>query len=1139
MKKRFLSILIVAVMLVVMIPFSAINAFAAENYSVIFTDGGNVDFDGAYTVTAGQDYVCTLESRSVHAINCVMVYIGQMELDSSEFSFNSENGKLTIPAAKVTDLIEIYASAPDTQEYSVTFSGDHPNIDILGYEANAYEGSDYIFVLGVHEGYKIKTLIVNVGGVGINTYMFDETTGEFKIPKESITGHIEIYIAEDTIKASPSTISDVILIDDDEKKVEAYFEILDAGTLGSPQIYEIVGGEKTSVDVLSDEDEYDNHITLSYTFSADDFNGTDGKKTYVFGLSVAGEWYYTNEFTVTYRQDRFIYDVEYGYDTFTYEVMPYNVRGEENATEGVQYSAVIDILPGCTFNDIVVKRGGAVVLDRNVGYSFNESSGLLVIVGEEITEDIQIFIYVDGTPESAAITLDYTNAQAISAPAATLKLKDYIATFEATGEYELSKESFTIVVGAITLDDSAFDFDAESGALTVYGEYITDNMTISVSGKAPKLVVTDDDKYDIPNAVRGTEVSVDLTDSVSGGIGPYVFSIDTVEGTNNWLELSPEGILHGTRPMQATSFFSINVKVTDAEGQTDTMWVLVGATEIEEHVCAENLLTEEENIPSDCETPGNIGYYICKICEAYYEDPLASSEILDKTSVIIPAGHRWETDGLIAATGEIHTSDRLEPAVAAHYHCERCDKYFDEHMNPVSYEELKDTPPVHSYSVVNGYKGANGHADACICGAHDAGSVEPHTDSCVDDDCTTENKCTVCNYIIEAARTDHEPISDVIDCTLDRKCQHCDQIALPGEAHHTAGEDDNDCTTDIMCINPGCTQVATPGNDHHTAGADDDNCTTDIMCSNPGCTQVATPGNTSHTPDADDNNCTTDVMCSNPGCEQVAIAKMANHTPEADDNNCTTDIICSNPGCTQVTTAGNASHTPKADDGDCTTDVMCNNPGCTQVATAGKTSHTPSADDGDCTTDVMCSVAGCTKVATAGKTSHTPGADDGDCTTDVMCNNPGCTKVATAGKTSHTPSADDGDCTTAVKCSVEGCNKIAIEAKTAHADANNDGRCDACGTETGTNAPSTPSIPSEPSAPSEDNEETNAPATDASTDAGVTESEKEEDTEAEEENEEEPEATEKKGCGSMISLSGLVVVTVLGAGVTFAKRKED
>ena len=156
-----------------------------------------------------------------------------------------------------------------------------------------------------------------------------------------------------------------------------------------------------------------------------------------------------------------------------------------------------------------------------------------------------------------------------------------------------------------------------------------------------------------------------------------------------------------------------------------------------------------------------------------------------------------------------------------------------------------------------------------------------------------------------------------------------------------------------------------------------------------------------------------------------------------------------------------------------------------------------------------------------------------------MCNNPGCTKVATAGKTSHTPSADDGDCTTAVKCSVEGCNKIAIEAKTAHADANNDGRCDACGTETGTNAPSTPSIPSEPSAPSEDNEETNAPATDASTDAGVTESEKEEDTEAEEENEEEPEATEKKGCGSMISLSGLVVVTVLGAGVTFAKRKED
>ncbi|MBO7148632.1 MAG: hypothetical protein J6V93_02135, partial [Clostridia bacterium] len=804
MKKRFLSILIVAVMLIGMIPFSAITAFAAETYSVSFTDGGNVDFDGAYTVIAGQDYVCTLESRSVHAINYVMVYIGQMELDSSEFSFNSENGKLTIPAAKVTDLIEIYASAPDTQEYSVTFRGDHPNIDILGYEANAYEGSDYIFVLDVHEGYKIKTLIVNVGGVGINTYTFDEITGDFKIPKESITGHIEIYIEEDTIKASPSTISDVILIDDDEKKVEAYFEILDAGTLGFPQLYEIVGGEKISVDVLSDEDEYDNHITLSYTFSADDFDGTDGKKTYVFGLSVAGEWYYTNEFTVTYRQDRFTYDVEYGYDTFTYEVMPYNVRGEEKATEGMQYSAVIDILPGCTFNDIVVKRGGAVVLERNVDYSFNESSGLLIIVGEEITEDIQIFIYVDGTPESADITVSCTNAQTVSAPDATIKNKDYVATFEALNGYELTKESFTVKVGGVALTDEDFDFDASTGTLMVYGAKITDDMTVSVSGKAPKLVVTDDDKYDIPNAVRGTEVLVDLSDSVSGGIGPYTFTIDVTDGTNNWLNLSEDGILSGTRPMYATSFFSINVKVTDTEGQTDTMWVLVGATEIEEHVCAEHIKQEEENIPSDCISTGNIGYFICEICEAYYEDPLATSEILDKTSVIIPAGHSWESDGLIGATEEIHTVDRLEAAVAAHYHCERCDKYFDEHMNPVdSYEELKGTPPVHSYSVVNGYKGEDGHADACTCGAYDAGSVVKHRDILVDNDCKPENKCTVCNYIIEAARTDHEPISDVSDCTLDRKCQHCDQIALPGEAHPTAGEDDNDCTTDIMCINPG------------------------------------------------------------------------------------------------------------------------------------------------------------------------------------------------------------------------------------------------------------------------------------------------------------------------------------------------
>ena len=319
----------------------------------------------------------------------------------------------------------IMASALEEQ-YDVTYGGTIGTYLSVNFSYTANPGEDYVFSFSSSDFYEPVNLRIYVNDVELssNLWSYDKELRECVIYAEAITGDILIYAEEKEIKAIPSVVDDVSFVEEDEITVGASFFLWNSDvSFDAPKLFEVVDGvEQNAKDTTCEYDNVSQNITVSYTFSKDDFSA-DGTKTYKFGLLVDDEWYYTNEFTVTYRQERFTYDVEYCYDTFTYEVMPYNVGGEEKATEGMQYSAVIDILPGCTFNNIVVKRGGAVVLTRDVDYSFNESSGLLIIEGEEITEDIQIFIYVDGTPESADITVNCTNAQTVSAPDATIKKK--------------------------------------------------------------------------------------------------------------------------------------------------------------------------------------------------------------------------------------------------------------------------------------------------------------------------------------------------------------------------------------------------------------------------------------------------------------------------------------------------------------------------------------------------------------------------------------------------------------------------------------------------------------------------------------------------------------------------------------------
>ena len=104
-----------------------------------------------------------------------------------------------------------------------------------------------------------------------------------------------------------------------------------------------------------------------------------------------------------------------------------------------------------------------------------------------------------------------------------------------------------------------------------------------------------------------------------------------------------------------------------------------------------NNLTKVTAKPATCTSDGNSEYYSCS-CGKYFKDASASSEIKDKNSVIIKASHRFGTDW--------------------------------------------------------GYQDENGHAHACVCGAHD--ELIPHTPGAEATE-TTPQKCTECAYIITPA----------------------------------------------------------------------------------------------------------------------------------------------------------------------------------------------------------------------------------------------------------------------------------------------------------------------------------------------------------------------------------------------------
>ena len=97
---------------------------------------------------------------------------------------------------------------------------------------------------------------------------------------------------------------------------------------------------------------------------------------------------------------------------------------------------------------------------------------------------------------------------------------------------------------------------------------------------------------------------------------------------------------------------------------------------------------------------------------------------------------------LIPAKGEVHTPEKLEPAVAAHYFCDDCDTYFTEAKVATTLEALTGTVPTHSYNTATWEKNDTQHWHKCSCGAIDEESIANHSGGTAT--CTAKAVCTDC-----------------------------------------------------------------------------------------------------------------------------------------------------------------------------------------------------------------------------------------------------------------------------------------------------------------------------------------------------------------------------------------------------------
>ncbi|MBO5773413.1 MAG: InlB B-repeat-containing protein, partial [Clostridia bacterium] len=279
------------------------------------------------------------------------------------------------------------------------------------------------------------------------------------------------------------------------------------------------------------------------------------------------------------------------------------------------------------------------------------------------------------------------------------------------------------------------------------------------------LKYTDSDSYDVPRGLKSTAITpIDVSGTVSGGTLPYTFSIIHNYGAEDWLTISEEGILTGTRPATAQSSTTITIGVTDAMGQTNSIYIAVGAVEAE-HVDAN----------SKWESDGTYHWHTCACGVIFDKDTHSGGTATCKTQkeCEVCSAHYGVTDAS-NHEGEVEWADRTANEHASAYNC--CG------VEVVPYES-------HAWE--------NGVCSECEYACSHVGGTAT---------CKSGAICDVCGKAYTAVDADnHEGTAEWTKTatTHGKVYSCCDEVAVVTEEHHWENGVCSEC--EYVCSHSGGT----------------------------------------------------------------------------------------------------------------------------------------------------------------------------------------------------------------------------------------------------------------------------------------------------------------------------------------------
>lgn len=516
-----------------------------SRYSVTY-DVENLTCSGVNEANSLEDYQGLITPEYGYSLpDNITVTVGTNELNNIEegYSYNNQTGDITIYKSSITDNIVIEAAA-DKILYSVTANTTNASFD----GADSVDMfSDYEAKLTARRYYELPAnIIVTSGGNTLTAmdYIYNPSSGELVIPKDSISGDIVIeaegYLREYNVTVNINNVSYsgdnkayqdrdcigaitadefyelpenivVAIVEDHELSADEYTYDSTSGEIVIPK-------EAITGDIVIVAEGYQRVYNVTTKFANARYSGDD--KAYIFkdctGVITADEYYEmpesivvsvgndilsTNDYIYNRADGTIVipksmikgdilieaagYLLEYNIRTNIYDITYY---GDDKAYKNSDYNGKLTANMGFNLPSSIIVQIGNDKLSKD-DYSYDSSTGNIVIPKELIAGEIWIYAVGEEIPKPVThyqVTWRLSNLTGDGSHQAMIG-QDYSMKLVPAKGHNAPETIQVIIGGRDGVLDTDYKYNVKTGDITIPKEAINGDIVIQAYGIVPTV----------------------------------------------------------------------------------------------------------------------------------------------------------------------------------------------------------------------------------------------------------------------------------------------------------------------------------------------------------------------------------------------------------------------------------------------------------------------------------------------------------------------------------------------------------------------------------------------------------------------------------------------------------------------------